>query len=89
MRTANGGTLDQVLETLQDLVGQNRAVGLFSHLPLVQQAIPNGFRITQDRQRLSDRNALVRRHTAVDVNAQEQSTTVDQDGSSVHAMFLA
>jgi exonuclease SbcC len=42
-----GGTLEQVLETLQDLVGQNRAVGLISHLPLVQQAIPNGFWITK------------------------------------------
>ena len=42
-----GGTLEQVLETLQDLVGQNRAVGLISHVPLVQQAIPNGFWITK------------------------------------------
>lgn len=40
-------TLEQVLETLQDLVGQNRAVGLISHVPLVQQAIPNGFWITK------------------------------------------
>lgn len=39
------GTLDQVLQTLQDLVGDNRAVGLISHVPLVQQAIPNGFAI--------------------------------------------
>lgn len=39
----DAGTLEQVLETLQDLVGQNRAVGLISHVPLVQQAIPNGF----------------------------------------------
>ncbi|MBL4831957.1 MAG: SMC family ATPase, partial [Aliivibrio sp.] len=39
------GTLDQVLQTLQDLVGDNRAVGLISHVPLVQQAIPNGFSI--------------------------------------------
>ena len=39
------GTLDQVLQTLQDLVGNNRAVGLISHVPLVQQAIPNGFAI--------------------------------------------
>jgi exonuclease SbcC len=42
-----GGTLEQVLETLQDLVDQNRAVGLISHVPLVQQAIPNGFWITK------------------------------------------
>jgi len=39
------GTLDQVLQTLQDLVGNNRAVGLISHVQLVQQAIPNGFSI--------------------------------------------
>lgn len=39
------GTLDQVLQTLQNLVGDNRAVGLISHVPLVQQAIPNGFTI--------------------------------------------
>ena len=43
----DAGTLEQVLETLQDLVGQNRAVGLISHVPLVQQAIPNGFWITK------------------------------------------
>ena len=42
---SDGGTLDQVLETLQDLVGQNRAVGPISHVPLVQQAIPS--RITK------------------------------------------
>lgn len=39
------GTLDQVLQTLQDLVGDNRAVGLISHVQLVQHAIPNGFAI--------------------------------------------
>ena len=44
---SDGGTLEQVLETLQDLVGQNRAVGLVSHVPAVQQAIPNGFWITK------------------------------------------
>jgi exonuclease SbcC len=38
-------TLDQALQTLQDLVGQSRAVGLISHVDLVQQAIPAGFRI--------------------------------------------
>ncbi len=42
----DAGTLEQVLQTLQDLVGHNRAVGLISHVPLVQQAIPNGFWIT-------------------------------------------
>jgi len=38
-------TLDQALQTLQDLVGQSRAVGLISHVDLVQQAIPAGFQI--------------------------------------------
>ncbi len=41
----DSGTLDQVLQTLQDLVGANRAVGLISHVQLVQHAIPNGFAI--------------------------------------------
>jgi exonuclease SbcC len=42
--TENGsGTLDKVLEVLNSLVSQNRAVGLISHVPLVQEAIPNGF----------------------------------------------
>ncbi|MGP3699376.1 AAA family ATPase [Rhodobacter sp. NSM] len=42
--TENGsGTLDQVLQVLNSLVSQNRAVGLISHVPLVQEAIPNGF----------------------------------------------
>lgn len=43
----DAGTLDQVLQTLQDLVGANRAVGLISHVQLVQSAIPNGFSITK------------------------------------------
>ncbi|MEQ1711728.1 MAG: SMC family ATPase, partial [Hyphomicrobium sp.] len=43
----DAGTLEQVLQTLQDLVGRSRAVGLISHVPLVQQAIPNGFWITK------------------------------------------
>lgn len=41
------GTLEQVLEALLDHVGQHRAVGLISHVPLVQQRIPNGFWITK------------------------------------------
>ena len=42
--TENGsGTLDQVLQVLNNLVRQSRAVGLISHVPLVQEAIPNGF----------------------------------------------
>lgn len=39
--TENGaGTLDQVLNTL---VRQKRSVGLISHVPLVQEVVPNGF----------------------------------------------
>jgi exonuclease SbcC len=38
-------TLDQALQTLQDVVGESRAVGIISHVELVQQAIPNGFQI--------------------------------------------
>jgi exonuclease SbcC len=42
--TENGsGTLDQVLHVLNSIVRQNRAVGLISHVPIVQEAIPNGF----------------------------------------------
>lgn len=42
--TENGsGTLDQVLQVLSGLVRQSRAVGLISHVPQVQEAIPNGF----------------------------------------------
>lgn len=42
--TENGtGTLDQVLQALSALASQNRAVGVISHVPLVQEAIPNGF----------------------------------------------
>ena len=39
--------LGQALQTLQDIVGQSRAVGLISHVELVQQAIPNGFLISK------------------------------------------
>ncbi len=42
--TENGsGALDQILHVLNNLVKQSRAVGLISHIPLVQEAIPNGF----------------------------------------------
>ena len=42
--TENGsGTLEQVLNVLNLLVSQNRSVGLISHVPLVQEAVPNGF----------------------------------------------
>ncbi len=39
----DAGTLDQVLQSLVELVGNRRAVGLISHVPLVQQTVPNGF----------------------------------------------
>ena len=39
--------LSQALQTLQDIVGQSRAVGLISHVDNVQQAIPNGFFISK------------------------------------------
>ncbi|WP_414898395.1 AAA family ATPase [Rhodovulum sp. YEN HP10] len=42
------GTLDRVLQALGALVGHTRAVGLISHVPLVQEAIPNGFYVHKD-----------------------------------------
>lgn len=44
----DSGTLDLVLQVLQDIVGQSRAVGLISHVPLVQQAVPNGFSVIKE-----------------------------------------
>lgn len=41
----DAGTLDKVLQVLQNIVGERRAVGLISHVPLVQQAVPNGFTV--------------------------------------------
>ncbi len=41
------GTLEKVIQTLQNIVGASRSVGLISHVPLVQQAIPNGFFVTK------------------------------------------
>lgn len=43
----DGGTLDLVLNVLQKIVGNSRAVGLISHVPMVQQAVPNGFSIVK------------------------------------------
>lgn len=43
----DGGTLDLVLNVLQEIVGNSRAVGLISHVPMVQQAVPNGFSIVK------------------------------------------
>jgi DNA repair protein SbcC/Rad50 len=42
---SDAGTLDQVLQVLQNIVGNRRAVGLISHVPMVQQAVPNGFTV--------------------------------------------
>lgn len=44
----NSGTLDQVLQVLTNLVSQRRAVGLISHVRLVQEAIPNGFYVRKE-----------------------------------------
>lgn len=44
---SDAGTLDQVLQVLQNIVGERRAVGLISHVPLVQQAVPNGFTVVK------------------------------------------
>ena len=42
--TENGaGTLDQVIQVLAALTEGSRAVGLISHVGLVQEAIPQGF----------------------------------------------
>ena len=42
------GTLDQVLQVLTKLVSQRRAVGLISHVRLVQEAIPNGLYVRKE-----------------------------------------
>ncbi len=48
--TENGsGTLEQVLNVMNSLVKQSRVVGLISHVPLVQEAIPNGFYVRKCR----------------------------------------
>lgn len=59
--TENGsGTLDIVLQVLGNLVSRNRAVGLISHVPLVQEAIPNGFYVRKqlDGSSIEARGAL-------------------------------
>lgn len=54
----DAGTLDQVLQSLTELVGKRRAVGLISHVPLVQQSVPNGFWVTSSPSgsRIEERN---------------------------------
>lgn len=44
------GTLDQVLQVLTHLVSEHRSVGLVSHVPLVQEAVPNGFYVRKGLQ---------------------------------------
>lgn len=53
-------TLDQALQTLQDVVGDNRAVGLISHVDVVQQAIPNGFQVSKSP---TGSHVILRGHT--------------------------
>ena len=59
--TENGaGTLDQVLQVLAALTEGSRAVGLISHVGLVQEAIPQGFyvRTTPSGSRVEERRGL-------------------------------
>ncbi|MDF2142647.1 SMC family ATPase [Paenirhodobacter sp. CAU 1674] len=59
--TENGaGTLDQVLQVLAALTEGSRAVGLISHVGLVQEAIPQGFyvRSTPSGSRVEERRGL-------------------------------
>ncbi|MGJ8561669.1 MAG: AAA family ATPase [Litorimonas sp.] len=59
--TENGaGTLDQVIQVLAALTEGSRAVGLISHVGLVQEAIPQGFyvRSTLSGSRVEERRGL-------------------------------
>ncbi len=59
--TENGaGTLDQVIQVLAALTKGSRAVGLISHVGLVQEAIPQGFyvRSTPSGSRVEERKGL-------------------------------
>ncbi|MBL4918664.1 AAA family ATPase [Szabonella alba] len=59
--TENGaGTLDQVLQVLAALTKGSRAVGLISHVGLVQEAIPQGFyvRSTPGGSKVEERRGL-------------------------------
>ncbi|UWQ35362.1 SMC family ATPase (plasmid) [Leisingera sp. M527] len=59
--TENGaGTLDQVIQVLAALTEGSRAVGLISHVGLVQEAIPLGFyvRSTPSGSRVEERRGL-------------------------------
>ncbi|SMO99280.1 AAA family ATPase [Paracoccus laeviglucosivorans] len=59
--TENGaGTLDQVLQVLAELTEGSRAVGLISHVGLVQETIPQGFyvRSTPSGSRVEERRGL-------------------------------
>ncbi|MEO1695361.1 MAG: SbcC/MukB-like Walker B domain-containing protein, partial [Pseudomonadota bacterium] len=54
----DSGTLGDVLDTLQSHAGGARAIGLVSHVPLVQEAVPNGFYVhaTQNGSRIEQRD---------------------------------
>ncbi len=54
------GTLDQVIQVLADLTQGSRAVGLISHVGLVQDAIPQGFyvRSTPTGSQVEERRGL-------------------------------
>ena len=59
--TENGaGTLDQVIQVLAALTEGSRAVGLISHVGLVQEAIPQGFyvRSTPSGSRVEERTGM-------------------------------
>ncbi len=59
--TENGaGTLDQVIQVLAALTEGSRAIGLISHVGLVQEAIPQGFyvRSTPSGSRVEERRGL-------------------------------
>jgi len=43
-------TLDVALDTLRDLVGQDRAVGVISHVEAVKEQIPMGFDVVREPQ---------------------------------------
>ncbi|UFX12729.1 SbcC/MukB-like Walker B domain-containing protein [Sinorhizobium meliloti] len=59
--TLDTETLDQALQTLQDIVGESRPVGLISHVDIVQQAIPTGFRSASPQAGVTSINASLDR----------------------------
>lgn len=57
---SGAGTLDQVIQVLAALTEGSRAVGLISHVALVQEAIPQGFyvRSTPNGSRVEERTGM-------------------------------